>query len=164
MKIARNTVYISFLIYNILFFFIMPVVETTSMLLGQEELWEILLDLEEFCPLFLSTRYILMISVSTGKIHITIIMAIIGLLPLIACIFIKKPWVYRILSSIITIPLCIMEISSFDHLPIQIGNIVYIFLIIAVDVLNTIYICREKRNAYLSVESNQDIEEEMLPA
>ena len=95
------------------------------------------------CPqLVLSMyAYVFIFSGEVRFIAFALLLLLFLLMPTAGCMFLKKPWLYRILSYPMA---CLCLYGRYDF-PEVIPDIIYAVCIVLIDILNTIYIKRKKR-------------------
>ena len=139
-----------FIAYNVLSFIIRIFLHLLCGMgfIDREALWfDVVVGI---CPHNVLTlcAFVLLFSEEVHLIALALLLLSFILMPTAGCMFLKKPWLYRILSYPMAF-LCLSAIYDFPELIIP--NIIYAVCIVLIDILNTIYI--KRKNHLLKAEA-----------
>ncbi len=168
MKIARNILIASFIVYIV-----------TSLVITVADAYHDVYvdfsrdnegDVHQFFP-FLIARMILAVGVFTIENYYNLRGVIVFLLallsPIVGCCFIKKPIIYRFIVYPATFLMIALDVSMLipDQSLWYLGDVLCILWVIAIDVVNSVLIKREKRRDAVieDVDTLECVAEESAP-
>ena len=147
MKIAKNTIVIAFVVYSVFSLVVRIPLIFGALAFDTFEYTKLIGVISGIFPLYMYA-FMVVAFFSSGKVIACLLAAAIilmMLMPIAGCIFLKKPWVYRLLAY----P---MAFFCFAELFVESGSLpdfIYATTVILIDVLNMIYIKREKTQSVI---------------
>ena len=142
MKIAKNTIVTAFVVYSVFSLVVRIPLIAGTLVFDTPEYTKVASIISSIFPLNMYA-FMVVAFFSSGKVIACLLaaaMMLMMIIPIVGCIFLKKPWVYRLLAY----P---MAFFCFAELLVEFGSLpdfIYATTVILIDVLNMIYIKREK--------------------